>query len=851
MIARKSYWLILILAVGWTASFICPAASRAEEAVAVHNQSLHITVRGHDGAFELWSAELRKPILAARIGAEVDHHWIWSSDYPKHRTTTSTFQSPLGSGHQAEVSFTGLVGKPDLKYVLRLYEDLPFGDLQVSVMNTTHEEIRVQDIRVLDAIGSEHPVDLDGPQASDRILSDSYSEDRPPLHILDLGKGRPYLGEDEFGKGSSDQHLAVGSQLIYNQKSKFSLFLAALTSDRWLTILCLKTTHNSSGEAQISAYEVDSTGTTEVVKKESLREDPPSDYIELSVPVPAGNQIDSEQVMFMAGQDYFGQLETYGRAIRQLHHAIVSRPTPWGWWSWTAYYFGLSEGTALSNAQWLSEHLKDLGFDFFHLDAGYSYADGDYMAANATLFPNGMQEFGQKVSRFGLNLALWTAPFRVSERAWVYQRHPEWLVRNTEGKPIQIGFIESSHDALYVLDPTHPGAQAYLRQTYETLSRDWGVRYLKLDFMDDTAIEGVHYQVNASALEAQRIGLKVIREAVGPDVYIDKDGSPMLNTVGLTDLGRLSADTGHSFTGFKEDATGIAARYYMNGNFYGADPDAFSVSEQLITDQTWHESKKPLTLDDAEVSISLAAVAGGMFEIGDDLPTLEAEPDRVNLIRNRDLLDMVRLQRSSKPSDLMTYSSEDEQPSVFVLREDRRQTILTVFNWTDGERSHQLRMSDLGLPSEHTYNVSDVFHRDHPISPDHGLVAIENQPRHSVRVLKIVDTSVSAAPPSVSLKAPEEAQIGRIVELSASADPEGVPALAYHWDFGDGVSAQGPSATHAYTRNGRYTVRLSVDGLDGIAATKELSITVTGNIATTYDVPGARRYEEHRTSQNP
>ena len=172
------------------------------------------------------------------------------------------------------MSFTGLAGKPDLKYVLRLYDNLPFGDLQVSVTNTTHEEIRVQDIRVLDAIGSEHPVDLDGPQASDRVLSDSYSEDRPPLHIFDLGKEPPYLGEDEFGKGYSDQHLAVGSQLIYNQKSTFSLFLAALTSDRWLTILRLKISHNSSGEAQTAAYEVDSTGTTEIMKKESLREIP-------------------------------------------------------------------------------------------------------------------------------------------------------------------------------------------------------------------------------------------------------------------------------------------------------------------------------------------------------------------------------------------------------------------------------------------------------------------------------------------------------------------------------------------------------------------------------------------------
>jgi alpha-galactosidase len=849
MIARKLHCVVLLFAM-IPAVNLPSFAADTPSAASLSNGSLRVTVRPHDGAFELWSVELHNPVVAARIGAEVNHQWLWSDGYPKHQTVPSNFQTVLGSGNQIKVMFTGLANQPDLNYTIRLYDNLPFGDLQVEVMNTGHDEISVQNIRVLDALG-DHPVDLKGSESTDRVLSDSYSEDRPTLQIFDLGAAPPYLGEDDFGKGSGELHLGVGSQLIYNQSSKFSLFLAALTSDRWLTVLRLKTAHNPSGAAQVAAYQVDSTGTTEVMKKESLRDDPPSDSIELSLPVAAGGQINSEQVMFMAGQDYYTQLENYAHAVRDLHHALVSRPTPWGWWSWTAYYFGLSQQTALSNAQWLSQHLQHLGFDFFHFDAGYSYADGEYTTANAALFPDGMQQLSRKVSKLGLNLALWTAPFRVSERAWVYQHHPEWLVHNTAGKPIQIGLVESSQDAIYVLDPTHPGAQDYLRSTYEILTREWGARYFKLDFMDDTAIEGVHYKPNTTALEAQRIGLQIIRDAVGPDVYLDKDGSPMLNTVGLTDLGRLSTDTGHSFEGDKEDATGIAARYYINGNFYGADPDAFTVAGQLITDQTWHQSKTPLTLDDAEVSIALAAVAGGMFELGDDLPTMGAEPERVKLVENQNLLDMVRLQRSAKPLDLMTYSREDAQPSIFFLREDSRQAMLAVFNWTDDARSHQFNMSDLGMPQDHPYELTDIFHQDRSVSFDRGVLRIENQPPHSVRFVKIVDTSVPTAAPSISLKAPEQVQLGRAMDVSAVVDPKGVPALAYHWDFGDGTSATGPAAAHAYTRNGAYTVQLTVDGLDGIAATQTSSIAVTGNITTTYDVPGSRRFEDHHAAQNP
>src|SRR5258708_31244822 len=100
--------------------------------------------------------------------------------------------------------------------------------------------------------------------------------------------------------------------------------------------------------------------------------------------------------------------------------------------------------------------------------------------------------------------------------------------------------------------------------------------------MDNTAIEGYYFRPHTTALEAQRIGLQVIREAVGDDVLLDKDGSPMLNPVGLVDDGRVSQDTGHSFLRSKEPAPGITARYYMHRKFFINDPNSFTVSRQLL-----------------------------------------------------------------------------------------------------------------------------------------------------------------------------------------------------------------------------------------------------------------------------
>jgi hypothetical protein len=424
----------------------------------------------------------------------------------------------------------------------------------------------------------------------------------------------------------------------------------------------------------------------------------------------------------------------------------------------------------------------------------------------------------------------------------VYQNHPDWLVHNAKGEPIHIGWVTDHNDPLYVLDSTNPAAQEYLRKTYQTLAREWGIRYIKMDFMDDTAVEGVYYRPNTSALQAQRIGLGIIREAVGNDVLLDKDGSVMLNPVGYVDFGRISQDTGHTFEASSEAGSGMAARYYMNRNYFVADPDAFSVSRQTVDDQSWHNSTKPLSQDEAEVSIALSAVSGGMYEIGDDLPTLGSEPDRLGLVQNQDLINMARLGHSSTPLDLMSYLPEDRQPSIFFLKESPRQSIATIFNWTDKARTHTLTLASLGLGESGSYAVTDVIDKKQSsISSTKPMIV--SQPPHSVRVLKIIDTAIPAQPPVVHADHPSTTKAGEIVSFSATAAESSDPVLSYQWDFGDGVSLNGAHVTHAYTHEGQYIVKLRAVGLDGLAAADSSQLQVSGAIPTRFVPRENQRYQ--------
>src|SRR5208283_5347809 len=183
-------------------------------------------------------------------------------------------------------------------------------------------------------------------------------------------------------------------------------------------------------------------------------------------------------------------------------------------------------------------------------------------------------------------------------------------------------------------------------------------------------------------------------------------------------------------------------------------------------------------------------------------------------------------------------------PSVFFLKEDRRLAMLTVFNWTDGTRSHTFTLTDLGLPEGDTYQASDIFDGSKSVELEGGRLTLDAQPAHSVRMIKIIDTTMAAAPPTITADVPSSAPTGAVVKFSAAAKPEGVPAITYHWDFGDGTSEDGARVNHAFTQPAAYTVRVKVEGVDGVSTEQTFPITVSGEMRTDFDLPKNRRFVE-------
>jgi hypothetical protein len=163
--------------------------------------------------------------------------------------------------------------------------------------------------------------------------------------------------------------------------------------------------------------------------------------------------------------------------------------------------------------------------------------------------------------------------------------------------------------------------------------------------------------------------------------------------------------------------------------------------------------------------------------------------------------------------------------------------MLVVFNWTDGLRSHAIKLANLGLPTDGKFQAADVLDHDAEVAANGGTVQLHNMPRHSVRAIKLIDTSIPATAPEITAQVSAEGHVSE--ELAFSA---GGPALDYHWDFGDGTTADGPRATHTYTRDADFKVQLTAVGLDGTAAHENFTVKVTGTLVPAPDVLGNRRY---------
>jgi alpha-galactosidase len=259
------------------------------------------------------------------------------------------------------------------------------------------------------------------------------------------------------------------------------------------------------------------------------------------------------------------------------------RPAPTIWCSWYHYFTEVTEQDMLENLAALEE--LRLPVDVVQLDDGYQAAIGDWLELSGRF--RSVRDLVARIRDRGRRAGIWTAPFLVGRRSRLYGDHPTWLVKDAFAG-------HNWEQDLFALDVTHPGAADYLHQVFTTL-RDWGVDFFKIDFVYAAALDGGRFE-DVPPVEAYRRGLRLVRQAIGPDAYLLGCGAPILPSVGLVDAMRVSPDTGPRYNpplgdlsqpSIRAAMLSGAARAFQHGRFWVNDPDCLIVRPQVERREEW------------------------------------------------------------------------------------------------------------------------------------------------------------------------------------------------------------------------------------------------------------------------
>lgn len=239
------------------------------------------------------------------------------------------------------------------------------------------------------------------------------------------------------------------------------------------------------------------------------------------------------------GQTWFAALGTetqvfnaYANLLREkLGQGRAANPYR-VWCSWYSLYTAIDEQVLAKTFQ----ALGDLPFDVIQVDDGWQAAIGDWQANDK--FPSGMTALANGIKATGRKAGLWLAPLIAVESSRLFQQHPNWFLRDENGRHISAGF--NWREPLRALDTTHPEALAWLSALMKQV-RGWGFDYLKLDFLYAGALPGKRH-TGLPREAAYRHGLAVMREAMGSTAYFLACGAPILPSLGLCDALRIGPD---------------------------------------------------------------------------------------------------------------------------------------------------------------------------------------------------------------------------------------------------------------------------------------------------------------------
>jgi hypothetical protein len=395
---------------------------------------------------------------------------------------------------------------------------------------------------------------------------------------------------------------------------------------------------------------------------------------------------------------------------------------PSGWCSWYYYYNRITADEVKRNTDWIAANLKDYGAQYVQIDDGWQGTGARNGARNwesidTNHFPNGMAAVAKYIKSAGLEPGLWIAPHGQSSDD-VVRANPGVFLLKSDGTT-----ASDTWEGRFLLDPTSPASENYLRQLFTRLS-GWGYDYFKIDgqpiVVDEYAKKTAFMKSpsdDAAGLYRKTLG--TIRGAIGPNRYLLGCWGIPLEGANIMNGSRTGGDVVLGWGGFQVALRPTLQFYYLHNIVWYSDPDALLV-------------RSPLTLEQARVWVTLEGLTGQALMSSDRL--MDLADDRVELLRR------VYPATDIRPLDLFPTEKYKRIWDLKVNHLGRRYDVVGVFNF-DADKADQvyLNWSELGLPKGKRVHVFDFWNQEYLGAWREGI-AVPTAPT-SCRVLTLLPDS--------------------------------------------------------------------------------------------------------------
>ena len=412
-----------------------------------------------------------------------------------------------------------------------------------------------------------------------------------------------------------------------------------------------------------------------------------------------GESWDLEELTFTQGPNLAAMLERLAARIHTHHPHRMFRSIPTGWCSWYCFGPRVTARNVLDNLDVIAREIP--GLKYVQIDDGYQPAMGDWLETGKA-FGGDVVSVLKEIRKRGFEPAIWVAPFIAEGSSHAFQQHPDWFIKDADGKPLaadKVTFAGWRHAPWYALDGTHPGVRKHFEEFFSVMRREWSCTYFKLDANFWGAMHGGRFHdPKATRIEAYRHGMEAIRRGAG-DAFILGCNHPIWPSFGLIDGSRSSGDIKRKWQTLASVARQTLSRNWQDGRLWWNDPDAVLLTGDLSDDEF-------------QFHATVIYACGGLVLSGDDLTKIP--PKRLAILR-----------KLLPPTGAAAEFQDASLRVGFVKLPET--TMVCLFNWGGAPQTVSFGLSNRS-------RVADYWSGEE-LGRLGGECTIKDMPPHSARLL--------------------------------------------------------------------------------------------------------------------